>query len=78
MERTTICIEKPLLAKIKSRAHRDKTSLKNTIRTLIIEGLSHVETGQKSVPKLPSLSLGQEMIDVADRSQLYEMFERRG
>lgn len=75
MNRTTIILEKPLLNKLRQQAHKNKKTLKNTIRELILLGLKRSEKECKDVPELLELNLGPELEDLSNREFLYKLWE---
>ena len=75
MERTSICLDKPLLKNIRTRAHREGKTLKQTIIELLQLGLARLDKQQNQLPALPVLNLGQELFDISNRSKLYEQWE---
>lgn len=76
MNRTTIILEKPLLNKLRQKAHQNKKTLKDTIRELILLGLRRAEKESFDLPAFSQLDLGPELEDLSSREFLYKLWEK--
>ncbi|EKD50905.1 MAG: hypothetical protein ACD_62C00398G0011 [uncultured bacterium] len=77
MNRTTICLDEPILARVRARAQRMQKTLKEAIAELLLLGLAKVEKIEKEVPSLSLLKLGKERADISSRTRLYESWEEK-
>lgn len=73
--RTTIMLEKPILERIRETARKNHQTLRETIRNLILAGLTRAPKSKATPFKLPVLNLGREKIDLSSRTRLYEMWD---
>lgn len=76
MDRTTICLDEPLMKRVRERARREKQTLKKTITEVIALGLARAESQKQAKPKLGTLNLGRELMSVDSRARLYEEWEK--
>ncbi len=74
--RTTILLEKPLLDRVRHKAHVSHRTLRETIRDLLLAGLARSQKSRARPEHLPDLKLGQELSDVSSRSRLYELWDK--
>lgn len=73
--RTMIVLERPLLDRIRRQARLQGKTLREAIRTLLLAGLGRATPSKMKLPPLPTLRLGKEKCDIAQRARLYEMWE---
>ncbi|MBI4237216.1 MAG: hypothetical protein HY696_02210 [Deltaproteobacteria bacterium] len=73
--RTTIILEQPLLERIRETARKSRQTLRETLRTLILAGLSNMSPTKATPLHLPSLHLGKERRDIANRARLYALWD---
>jgi plasmid stability protein len=75
--RTTLVIDDELFRRLKQRAAAEKRTLSDVTQEVLRRGL-RADTGKrKRAPvKLPTFTMGPPLVDVADRNQLYEVFDR--
>lgn len=69
-------LEKPLLDRIRQQARLQGKTLREAIRTLLVAGLGRTAQAKTKSPRLPTLRLGKEKCDIAQRTHLYERWER--
>lgn len=75
MNRTTICLDDPLMERVKERAQKLKKTLKDIIHDLIVLGLARSEKTQSKNPSLNLADLGKERTDISSRANLYQQWE---
>lgn len=76
MHRTTIILDPFLEKKLRQKAQQEGQTLTNLIQDFIRRGFSH-ET-KKKIPKkikLQSFSMGEMLVDPADRSRLWDLMD---
>ena len=76
MERTTIILDKPVLKRVREKARKEGKTLKDTLTEIILAGLNRPPRKRETLPELPSFHLGRPLVDVANRTRLYEMWDK--
>jgi plasmid stability protein len=75
--RTTLIIDDAIFRRLKMLAAEQNRSLSEVTQEVLRRGLSQVrQTPRRTPVRLPSFSMGRPLVDVADRDQLYEVFDR--
>lgn len=76
MERTTIILDRPILNRIRAQAHKEKKTLRETLREIILKGLNQPSLKKIRPLALPSFRMGKELIDISNRARLYELWDK--
>lgn len=73
--KTTLIIDDRLMARIKSFAADQRSTLSKMVETLLRRGLEKSETGPGKLKELPTFKCGRAKIDISDRNELYDFFD---
>ena len=76
--RTTLVIDEDLFRRLKERAAREGRTLSDVTQEVLRRGLAPARSPRpRRRTKLPSFRMGSPLVDVADRSQLLDILDRR-
>lgn len=75
--KTTLIINDSLMNQIKSLAAIQGTTLSRKVESLLRMALSKEKIKPKKLPKIPSFSMGEALVDINDRDALYEAMEKK-
>ena len=77
MARKVLVLDEQLMAELKALAAARDKSLSILVDQFLREGLERARATRKRRPPLPrSRNMGRELVDVADRDALYDIFDR--
>jgi hypothetical protein len=74
--RTTLNLEDSVMSRLKQEAARRHCTMSELMESAIRRFLEEKQP-PKSLPPLPSFSLGGALVDIADRNALYDAMEGR-
>jgi hypothetical protein len=74
--KTTLSLDDALVARLKREAARRGRSMSELVETAL-RLLFRERRGAQALPELPSFESGGALVDVADRTALYEAMEGR-
>ncbi len=75
MKRTTVALDERLFEKIKDKARREGRPFQDCANELLRLGLEASSRSVEPPRPLPSYSLGEARVDIADREALYEVLD---
>jgi hypothetical protein len=74
MKRTTVALDDRLLERIRARARKERRQLQDCINELLALGLA-AKVRRDGPRTLPTYSLGEASVDLADREALHDLLE---
>ena len=74
--KTTVLMDDALFAQLKREAARQGRTMSEMIEAGL-RLLFHAPRHKGHVPRLPSYDMGEELVDISDRDQLYDAMEGR-
>ena len=76
--KTTLIIDNKLMAKIKSAAAEQRTTLSKMVEALLRKGMSmDINSTKKKIEPLPKFKCGQAKIDISNRNALYDLLDKK-
>ena len=75
MKRTTLVLEEGILEGIREEAHLEGKDMSELVNELLLHGLIVRRSKVKTPPALPSFSMGQPRVNLADRDALEQIME---
>lgn len=73
--KTTLIISDKLMPQIKALAAKRRQTLSETVEALLRNGLKQKPQKNNSLPLLPEYEVGECLVDISDRDQLYQAME---
>lgn len=77
MKRTTVALDARLIERIRQRATLEGRQFQQCVNELLAIGLAASERPAHEHRSLPSFSMGDANVDLADREALYDLMEGR-
>lgn len=74
--KTTLVISDILMTKIKALAAKQDMTLSRKIESLLRKGMGLEEEKPKKIPKIPTFSMGEALIDINDRDALFDLIDK--
>lgn len=75
MKRTTMALDERLIERIRDKARRESRPFQDCANELLRLGLEASARSTTPPPPLPTFSLGEALVDIADREALYQVLD---
>jgi hypothetical protein len=75
VKRTTMALDERLIERIREKARREGKPFQDCANELLRLGLEASAQSTTPPPPLPTFSLGEALVDIADREALYQVLD---